>query len=397
MPTSRIVDEVALEEDLLAFIAGGRKKVPDRLAQALFDICKSIPSGYGEEWREDCVSYAAMHLVTNVVFKWEPKYGRPFNYFYTSACYAAMKEYRKQQKQRKGDTTAYHLSEGREGEMDTGEMWQETVHHLKKKRLEKRFGDRAGEELLRREEAERLSSRSPEERREERELRQETARLQREERARESARIRGEAVRARAEERKAKAERLAEVKRLRKEERQRDREEGDRRREQTRQERQQIRDEKKAKKEAEIASWEQWRAEKFRKAREEAQRREEYLAEMRKIRETAPSSGHPGKQKRQDNWRKNNFRSGDIFRMRRGLCRKLRYVVEMKRRAHFVYPHIFVGRSHGSRENPTANLGRMLESEVRGRFGIPHFTEIRLEGEEKIKETGVSLKSGENF
>ena len=139
MGGSAIVDEEVLEREL-KFLAGkknGEQVVTPILAQILLDIAKSIPSGYGEEWREDCVAYAAFHLTTNVVFKYEVQEGsRAFNYFYTSACFAAMKEYRRQQKQRQGDVKAYHISEiSEEGEeIDVGTV----CAHLKKDRDRKR-------------------------------------------------------------------------------------------------------------------------------------------------------------------------------------------------------------------------------------------------------------------
>ena len=314
------IDEEALERELLAYIAGGRGTPNNALATMLLDIAKSIRGSRGEEWREDCVQEAAIHLCTKVVQVWEPTPGtRPLSYFYTCADNAAIKEYREQQRQRKGDTTAFHLYDGREGEVSGIESLQDAAHHLFRQKQRKadvrRWGDRA-DEMRAKKDAEKEAA---ERREDEREEKRETVLRQREEETQRALRVRRE---------------------------------------------------------------KKGRAEQERVAKEKRKKHIEDLVERGIV---PPAKGAS-----------QNFRMGDLFRARRSLCRKLRYVVEIKRKAHFVYPYTRVARGRVVKGKHSSYLLGMYDKKIRERFGIPHFSEIRLEGEEKVKETGVSLKCGEN-
>ena len=133
------INEEDLERELLAFRASGETQVNNKLATILLDLAWTIPGHYGEEWREDCVQVAAIHLCEKVAPKWEPKHGRAYNYFYTAACFAAMKEYRKQQSQRRACVAAYNLYEDREGEVDGSDALLEVMAKGKKNRVRKRI------------------------------------------------------------------------------------------------------------------------------------------------------------------------------------------------------------------------------------------------------------------
>ena len=316
MPGS--IDEDALKRELLAFHATGRKQPPnDALAQILLDICWTVPGHWGDEWREDCVSYAAGHLTTVVVYRWEPGKGSPFDYFHTAARYAVIKEYRKMQKQRRACVAAFHLYDGENPEEVTAwDCMEETMHHLKKQNQRERdvrkWGDRA------------VEMRAGIEAKKERE---EKAERERKEQKRKAAVAREEPVRTRAEERRAKAkareERLAEGVRLRREERQRNREEKDRREQQ---ERQRLRDEKRAKRE-----------------REEAERK---------------NIPHCARKK---------------------LCRLLRFVVGVKQDGRLVYPHRKCSNKRG-KECIMVGTVREIAS-ARRKYGVRRYSDVRLVGE----------------